>query len=427
MPSLSSLYLRGELSSIDTAKYRFNFEGFPNQLTDADPMYRPLLPEEFLQSSFERSIWRLKVDDTHLDVAQWETPKRTRTYPLARCYRQLQSPFKKVALIPIVKDEGSGVNPDVLGIETIYLLDLFGFFVVTAKYIEARPDERVSERTGRTLKILRDQKLDFTDALEKLRIVAANEVTSHAWNRGEVLHFADSLEEAADAYQKIHDTTGVPLPTIASCRARVERIRRDGLEAYLADSDARKRRSQHSETSGVHPKEHLALLSEKVSVDVELKTDLGLKSPVLAHLVPDEGWRLGDVRIALEKKANPTEHDLLDALFKGMAFRNAKISNAEGPVHFGIGATYKARRGACWSLCPEFDTCQQAQFESCEFEPLQSLNQNADFGRTTASRNLLKEGHNNRFLTFVIGVKDLNPSIESEAQQAILNAFIKAD
>ncbi|MBI3922113.1 MAG: hypothetical protein HY318_11900, partial [Armatimonadetes bacterium] len=118
--------------------------------------------------------------------------------------------------------------------------------------------------------------------------------------------------------------------------------------------------------------------------------------------------------------------DLLDALFKGMAFRNAKVTSPEGAVHFGIGATYGNRKGACWSLCPEFAACEQTRFKTCGYEPLKSLNQQANFGRSPAPRNLLKEGHDNGFLTFVLGVKDLDPTVESEAQRAILEGFVQA-
>jgi len=422
--AVDSIYLHGRLSSIDTSKYRCNFETFPQKLEGVDAEYVPVSPQEFLQSSFERSIWRLKVDSTHLDIAQWETPKRTRTYPLAKCYRQLGSPFKKVALIPIIKDEGSGVNPDVLGIETIYLLDAYGYFVVTTRYIDARADERASSRTKEKIKVLRDQAPDFEHAFGKLRIVAANEVTPRAWNRGEVLHFGDSLEKATDAYQRIQEKTGVRCSTIASCRARIARIRQDGLESYWGDVDASKRRSQHSETSGIQPKEHLALAAEKVRVDIELHNDLGVNSPIQIHLVPDEGWRFGDTRVALEKKANPTSSDLMDALFKALAFRSARITNQAGQVHFGIGATYKHRTGACWSQCPEFQTCSKSQFGGCRWEPLQSLKEASTIGQTEAARNLLQDGHAHNFLTFVLGVQEMNAVIETAAQKTIIEAFL---
>jgi len=62
---------------------------------------KPTTPAEFLASAPEDSRWRLPLAGRVLDISQWETPKRTRTYPLPRVYRLLQSPNRKVALIPV--------------------------------------------------------------------------------------------------------------------------------------------------------------------------------------------------------------------------------------------------------------------------------------------------------------------------------------
>lgn len=414
----AALHIVGCLSRVSPRDYE---SCFPSEWARPDGI-APTTPEQFLAAGPEESRWRLVIDKRTLDVSQWETPKRTRTYPLPRVYRLLQSPNKKVALIPVVKDEGSGVNPDVLGLDTIHLLTLFGVYVVVGHYVSARAATRTQPRSGRTIRVLRDQRLDYAAALRKLEIVAAPEVSVTAWNRGEVEGFPVSLEEAARAYRRMQAETGVPLPTIASCERRLAILRRSGLAGYVRAGDRFRKRSQHAEIVGLQPKEHLLKTAVKVLVDIRLDCDLGAGAPVWLHLAPDEGWIVGRRLFIIEKKANPSENDLLSAVFKNRVFRSMTPENVKNPVQFAIGATYRTRVGACWSLCPHLSRCLRESFVDCRFAPLQRFNSAATFPQRTGAVALLREGDANDFLTFLTGLRGLREGEEAGIQRVLLSA-----
>ncbi|NCO42284.1 MAG: hypothetical protein COZ06_28165 [Armatimonadetes bacterium CG_4_10_14_3_um_filter_66_18] len=411
------LHLVGTLLPLQLDGYRFCF----GSEWTAQRGKAPTTPERFLASGVEENAWRLRFGEGTLDVSQWETPKRTRTYPLARVYRLLQSPHRRGALIPAVKDEGSGLNPDVLGLDTLHLLTLFGVYAVVGHYLGAR-GETQKRRSGEEVLVLRDQRLDFEAALTKLEVAAAPEVSVVDWNRGEVDLFAVSLERSAAAYRRLHEQTGVPLTTVASCERRLAVLHDGGLPAYVRWSDRFRLRSQHAETVSVQPKEHLVGPAAKVLVDLRLDCDLGAGEQVWLHLAPDEGWVVGNQVFVLEKKANPSENDLLGAIFKNMAFRSMKVENVTNPVHFGIGATYETRTGACWSLCPHLQECLVERFSSCRFQPLAPHNAAPTFPQRSDCVSLLREGAANGFLTFVVGLRGLSEGDESAIQRTILSA-----
>lgn len=410
------LHIAGSLGPVSLDGYRFCFDSqwSPEANRRVDSV------ERFLASGVEENDWRLDLDGVTVDVSQWETPKRTRTYPLPRMYQLLQSAHRKAALIPAVKDEGSGLNPDVLGLDTIHLLTQFGLYVVVGRYVEGRGDERSKRGTNETVKVLRDQRLDFRAALHKLRAVAAPEVDVREWNGSEVELFGVSLARSAEAYRRLQERTGVPLTTIASCERRLTVLREGGLPAYVDYSDRFRKRSQHAETVSVQPKEHLIQAASKVLVDIRLECDLGAGADVWLHLAPDEGWAVGRHLLVLEKKSNPSQNDTLDAIFKNLVFRSMKVENAAQPVHFGIGSTYSARTGACWSLCPHFADCSREGFADCRFAPLAQRNEAATIFARKDVVAFLCEGAANGFLAFVIGLRGLAEEEEAGVQTAIL-------
>ena len=66
------------------------------------------------------------VIDNHSSfaISKWVSPKRTRTYPYERVYNSLGI-SKKIAVIPIVKDEGKDGDRDYIQWDTVSLMSLF--------------------------------------------------------------------------------------------------------------------------------------------------------------------------------------------------------------------------------------------------------------------------------------------------------------
>ncbi|MDW8096169.1 MAG: hypothetical protein RMI51_05145 [Aquificaceae bacterium] len=89
--------------------------------------------EELEISGLSKFIVRVKSD--YMAVCKWVSPKRTRSYPYARVYDILsQHTSKKVAIIPVIKDEGKAGDRDFLQWDTVAMLSLLGVYAIPAYY-----------------------------------------------------------------------------------------------------------------------------------------------------------------------------------------------------------------------------------------------------------------------------------------------------
>ena len=79
----------------------------------------------------------IKNADDVIAFSEWVSPKRTRTYPLARVYDTLQ--YKnRVTLIPFCKDEGRDGDHDFLAWDTVALMSLLNVHVIIGWYADAK-------------------------------------------------------------------------------------------------------------------------------------------------------------------------------------------------------------------------------------------------------------------------------------------------
>ena len=81
-----AIVIRGELGKIDYSNYQFFLDNFENS------NYREISANELPHSKSNEAFWRVKINHRTFDIVKWTTPKRTRSYPLARCYSLLSSP-----------------------------------------------------------------------------------------------------------------------------------------------------------------------------------------------------------------------------------------------------------------------------------------------------------------------------------------------
>jgi len=79
-------------------------------------------------------------------VSRWISPKRTRSYPYERVYDTLAHSGVKVAIIPVVKDEGLGGERDFLQWDTVSLLSLLDVRIILAYYSEAGKNAKRADR-----------------------------------------------------------------------------------------------------------------------------------------------------------------------------------------------------------------------------------------------------------------------------------------
>ena len=258
-------------------------------------------------------------------MVKWTTPKRTRSYPLSRTYSLLSSKVSKAALIPIIKDEGEASrNPDVLGIDTIFLLTLFNVYCVLSYYDQAKKKTRVSSK-GCSVDAITNQRMNFHLAQDKINHICTNNMPVNTWNAIEVGNYSSTLKAAGEAYERIQYQTGVRLPTVDRVRRNSQLfITEGGLEYFIKRADERRLRSQQSESLTLQPKERV-LYSGKAKVDILLDCDLGIEQAMKIHWAPDEQWIVNRNIFCIEKKHNPSRADLTDA---GLPPENRTILNA---------------------------------------------------------------------------------------------------
>ena len=135
-----------------------------------------------------------------LAVSRWISPKRTRSYPYERVYDTLAFAGKKVAIIPVVKDEGLGGERDFLQWDTISLLSLLDVHVVLAYYNEAEKNTRRNDQITK-------QKLDNNYVLSRLKEVFEFKGTAREWNEREAKQLKIVFEKAKAAYAEISRAT----------------------------------------------------------------------------------------------------------------------------------------------------------------------------------------------------------------------------
>ncbi len=91
----------------------------------------------------------LENETEKIAVSRWISPKRTRSYPYERVYDTLAHSGRKVAVIPVLKDEGLGGDRDFLQWDTISLLSLLDVQVVLAYYDDAKKTRKKMTKSRR--------------------------------------------------------------------------------------------------------------------------------------------------------------------------------------------------------------------------------------------------------------------------------------
>jgi len=126
-------------------------------------------------------------------LSKWVSPKRTRSYPYERVYNTLGT-AKRITVIPIIKDEGSGGDRDFIQWDTVSLMSLLDVFVVFAYYKTAEKHKTKAN------KITNQQ---FDNELVKQKIWEIKNYHSSAlhWNLKEIeKSFPDLIQKAKKAY-----------------------------------------------------------------------------------------------------------------------------------------------------------------------------------------------------------------------------------
>ena len=255
------------------------------------------------------------VDDGRekIAVSRWLSPKRTRSYPYERVYDTLAFAGKKVAIVPVVKDEGLGGERDFLQWDTITLLSLLDVHVVLAYYHEAEKNPRRRDQITR-------QKLDQAYIRSRLKEIFEFKGTPRAWNEREARQLKAVFEKAKAAYAEIAKATKTYMHDAAALDELIEFA--ETPEKFIEFSRAKAREAQRREFQTTQPKEALATDSKaKVTINNALFGKY--------FLTCDETRLKGGTIDLIEAKHSararfPSKNDIKDGLVKMMLYTNLR-------------------------------------------------------------------------------------------------------
>lgn len=246
-------------------------------------------------------------------ASRWISPKRTRSYPYERVYDTLAFDGKKIAVIPVVKDEGSGGERDFLQWDTISLLSLLDVRVVLAYYDHAEKNPRRADQIA-------DQKFDH--AYIKARFNEAFDFggTAREWNERETKQLKNIFEKARLSYRQIsaetktylHDETA--LDELINYAATPER--------FIEFSRRKSRGAQSREFQTEQPKEAL-------STDTKSKVTISNALFGKYFFTVDETRLEPQIVYLIEAKHSqrallPSRNDVKDGLIKMMLYTNLR-------------------------------------------------------------------------------------------------------
>lgn len=300
---------------------------------------------EELEKAFETSgsfLLRYKGRES-LAVSWWVSPKRTRSYPYARVYDTLSFPGRKVAVIPVLKDEGKEGERDFLQWDTISLMSLLGVYVVIAHYAKASKSSRYPNK-------ITDQKFDYNFVKKKLEDVLIYHSDSLHWNLKEVENIGMELKLALDSYEKISQSTGVNMHSRQSAENRLTKIV-EGRKVFVSLSRKLAQDAQKREIQTVQPKEK----TKGKKAALTIKNYLGGSY----FFTCDEVEVKGNVVFIKECKHTkgsflPSLEDIKDGLLKMVIFSNLETIFWENK-HYKATAVLKLTRNKSNKTIPQKD------------------------------------------------------------------------
>lgn len=259
--------------------------------------------------------------------SQWKSPKRTRTYPFARIYNTYHLNSKKVTIIPVIKDEGTGGDDDRINFITLSWMNLLNVYIILACY------EQAEAVIGRTDKITK-QKFNSEYINQKIKELSSYQLTALHRN---TTHFEKDFDSvylnAVNSYEKIALTQQVSLHSRTKHIEVLNNFQLNGIFNIEKFKDYTLNRSliaAQRESITTHKLEHLA---DGYKGIFYISNYLG----GIYHLTVDEVYEQSNGFILQESKnfsqgQMPSEDDIKDGLFKLILFSNLEYLRLDGQI-----------------------------------------------------------------------------------------------
>ena len=307
--------------------------------------YKQFLGDNLKQSKLEnfdvnkaQGAFTLNDGKQTIAVSRWISPKRTRSYPYERVYDTLAYNGVKVAIIPVVKDEGLGGARDFLQWDTISLLSLLDVHVVLAYYDSAEKNTKRDDQ-------ITSQKLDNTYITARLNEIFDFKGTSREWNERETKQLGAIFEKAKLSYQKISAATKTYLHNSDALDELIKYAATP--EKFIEFSRGKSRQAQSREFVTEQPKEALA-------TDTKAKVTINNALFGKYFLTCDETRLDGKTLYLIEAKHSvrtkiPGKNDVKDGFVKMMlytAMTNVKVGAKPYKLKVQIRLTSNQMKGS---------------------------------------------------------------------------------
>lgn len=267
------------------------------------------------------SIGLIKIGDSNsMAYSKWVSPKRTRSYPLARIYNTYHSLGKIVTIIPIIKDEGSGGDNDRINFITLSWLNLMNIYIILAWYDSA---EKKSEKK------ITNQKFNKDYINKKLEEIKNFKLDAHHWNNKHFEEeFVDIFNKAINSYKKISNLLSIKLHPEKNNEQFLKSIIKKGkfsLASFREETLTRSQMAAVRESKTNHKLENLSRGSVKSIF--KIKNNLG----GIYYLTADEVIFKNEKEIIIQESKHstknklPSEDDIKDGLFKLILLSNIDI------------------------------------------------------------------------------------------------------
>jgi hypothetical protein len=253
-------------------------------------------------------------------ISKWISPKRTRSYPFERVYDTL-SFTKRIAIIPIVKDEGINGDRDYIQWDTVSLMSLLDVFVIFAYYDKAQKHKTLNGK-------ITNQQFNNEYIISKIKEIEQYFSSALHWNLNELkTNFYKIAKIAANAYNIIEQTTSVKLHDAKGLKKFVRKIKKESTE-FVKFSRDKAKNAQNREFMTIQPKESL---STSTKAKITIKNYLGGEY----FLTVDEIFSKNNIIYLTEKKHSknllmPSISDIKDGLLKMILYSNLTEVTIDG-------------------------------------------------------------------------------------------------
>ena len=195
----------------------------------------------------------INVNDNNFAVSKWVSPKRTRSYPYERVYDTFD--FKnKIAVIPVIKDEGLDGDRDFLQWDTICLMNLLDIYIIFAYYDNAEKNNSYDNK-------ITNQCFDNDFIIAKIKEISLYHSSALHWNTQELNNINYVIEKIKNSYNKIQNNIGVKLKSHSGIQAYLDKIN-ISLDTFKKFSRTKAIMAQNREMQTLQPKEKLENLTK---------------------------------------------------------------------------------------------------------------------------------------------------------------------